>query len=121
MWKDIAPMRRFDRLKMNKDNKYCFLDHSDPNKPKYPICPNHTTYPTCQGVNAALKRARMQKNVKIIQKAITVKTNMKCDIVKSKKIKTKKEQIKTEKSKSKSKKEKIKNKKKSETRILMRQ
>jgi len=68
-WRDIAPMTTADRKKMDQENPRCFLDHSDPSRPKYPICPRGSTKPTHQGIEAARKRAILQRNTKIRLKA----------------------------------------------------
>ncbi len=65
-WRDIAPMTVSERQKMYLQNPRCFLDISDPQHPKYPVCPIGSTTPTEQGFDAAIRRARMQHNQKII-------------------------------------------------------
>ncbi len=75
-WRDIAPKTNNDRLKMDKIAPWCFLDHADPNRPKYPICPKGSIKPTQQGINAALHRAKMQKNVVIMTRAQKIKQDL---------------------------------------------
>jgi hypothetical protein len=83
-WREVAPMSTKDRISMNKMNPECFLDHSDPTRPKYPVCPNGSNIPTCQGIDAALRRARMQRNQNVIKKAETLKESMSCGKSKNK-------------------------------------
>ncbi len=77
-WRDMAPMKTEDRLKMDQKDPWCFLDHSDPNRPKYPVCPSGSDKPTCQGVEAALRRARMTHNQAVVTKAEALKAKMNC-------------------------------------------
>jgi hypothetical protein len=92
-WKDIAPMKTRDRLQMDKKAPWCFLDHSDPDRPKYPICPKNSVTPTKQGIDAALHRARMQNNTTIIKKALEMQEKTKFSIKRDKKVTIKKEDI----------------------------
>jgi hypothetical protein len=61
-WRDIAPMTSRERLAMDKKNPECFLVHSDPQRPKYPICPKGSTKPSQKGRAAARARANMLKD-----------------------------------------------------------
>ncbi len=67
-WRDIAPMTRSARQKMYAQAPWCFLDISDPEHPKYPICPEGSINPTSQGLDAAVRRARMLGKQSIIHK-----------------------------------------------------
>lgn len=71
-WGMLAPLKSEARHKLRSNcGDGCFLD---PEREKYPICEkcNENTCsckPTKQGVQAALNRARMQKNDKILKLA----------------------------------------------------
>jgi hypothetical protein len=77
-WRDQVPMAHKKRLAKAKIAPHCFLDLSDANHPKYPICKSKSSKISCQGLVAAKKRATLQRNETIKRRA----TNLQKDLCK---------------------------------------
>jgi len=71
-WRDITVMKPSERAQMPE---HCLLD---PKGLKYPICPKNSNKISCQGLNAAKKRATMQRNATIKKKAILLEKELGC-------------------------------------------
>ena len=70
-WSKQAPTTK-QRRKMPAR---CF---ADPKNKKYPVCPARSKTPTCQGVEAAYKRARQQYKPAVAKRALRMKTQLGC-------------------------------------------
>jgi hypothetical protein len=57
------------RVTKAKKAPHCFLDLSDPKRPKYPICKTGSSRISCQGLASAKKRAILQKNAVVKRRA----------------------------------------------------
>ncbi len=74
-WRDERPKSMAERKSMNPN---CFLDRSDPNNLKYPICSAGTEKISCSSVIAAKRRAAQWKNQEVLAKAEELNQRYKC-------------------------------------------
>lgn len=61
------------RAQLKKFGPQCFLEPGTGergSRPKYPVCSKKSGRPTCGGILAAFERARMQRNRKIMNRAL---------------------------------------------------
>jgi hypothetical protein len=68
-WREMVPMSTKKRVAKAKKAPHCFLDLSDPKRPKYPICKAGSSRISCQGLASAKKRAILQKNAVVKRRA----------------------------------------------------
>lgn len=71
-WRDLTARSASERRAMPT---HCFLE---PKERKYPVCRKGSSKIDCQGLDAAFRRARLQKNDNVMRKASQKMRKMRC-------------------------------------------